>query len=387
MNASERWRRIGHAFLLLTLSVAGVLAQADHPALLEGATFEWRGRSVVIRKLDALPYVESEFTRRFRFDSASNPKLEELRQRYELDAVIAPGEDEFDRQVRLLDWVHHRFRKFGRPSVEAKGALEILQAIDEGHTFFCSQYAHVFVSAAASLGWIDRELALRRHRDPPGGGSTEHSTTEIWSNQYRKWIMLDPTAKMYIEKEGVPLNAFEIRQEWFYRQGRDLVFVIGKERKRYRKNDLPIFLGRFPEFGDLTVPADELDKYGFIGYIPNTDLMDHGLDYAQMFMVKDQLCEGTRWHTRTAPPNPAVDPYFPIGQVALELRTEPSPIRVTLRTLTPNFEAYQARWDGGVWRAAGESLPWTLHAGVNRLEIRTVNRFGVHGPISTIEIE
>jgi transglutaminase-like putative cysteine protease len=147
------------------------------------------------KKLEALPYVESEYTRRFKFDSADNPELEELRQRCQLDAVAAAGRDEFDRQVYLLDWVHHRFRKFGRPSVEAKGALEILQAIDQGQAFFCSHYAHVFVSAAASLGWIDRELALRRHRDSPGGGSSEHSTTEIWSNQYRKWVMMDPTAK------------------------------------------------------------------------------------------------------------------------------------------------------------------------------------------------
>jgi hypothetical protein len=49
----------------------------------------------------------------------------------------------------------------------------------------------------------------------------------------------------------------EIRQEWFYREGRDLVFVVGKERKKHRKSDLPIFLGRFDGFRDLTIPADE----------------------------------------------------------------------------------------------------------------------------------
>ena len=42
--------------------------------------------------------------------------------------------------------------KFGQPSTSAKGALEILKAIDDGHTFFCSQYAQLLVSAAASLG-------------------------------------------------------------------------------------------------------------------------------------------------------------------------------------------------------------------------------------------
>jgi len=387
VNMSERIPWIGRASVALALAVTGLLAQPSSAPVVEGAVLELGGRSVVVRKVDGLPFAESEYTRRFKFDSADNPKLRELRERYRLDEVVADGRDEFDRQVLLLDWVHHQFKKFGRPTVEARGALEILQGVEEGHPFFCSQYAHVFVSAAASLGWIDRELALRRHQDQPGQSSSEHSTTEIWSNQYRKWIMMDPTANMHIVKDGIPLNAHEIRQEWFHRAGQDLVFVIGKERRKYRKADLPIFLGRFPGFGDLTVPADELDKYGFIGYIPNTDLMDAGLDYARMFIVKDRLCEGTRWHIRDAPANPGVDPYFPVNQAALQFAVEQDKVRVTLQTMTPNFQTYELRLDGGDWVASGETLLWNIRPGLNRLEVRTVNRFGVPGPISTVQIE
>jgi hypothetical protein len=373
--------------MLAFLAGAAAFAQDGKTPLKEGASVRLGGRTATIKKLDTLPYVESEFTRRFRFDSFANPKLKELRERYRLEAVVAPGKDEFDRQVLLLDWAHHQFKKFGRPSTETRGALEILSAIDAGQTFFCTHYAQVFVSAAASLGWVDRALALRRHQDKPGGGSSEHSTTEIWSNQHRKWVMMDPTANMHLEKDGTPLNAYEIRQEWFYREGKDLVFVVGKERKQYRKADLPIFLGRFAGFGDLTVPADELDKYGFTAYIPNTGLMDAGLDYRNMFIVKDKLCEGTRWHTRTVPANPAVDAYFPINQAAVSLVPEPDQLRVTLRTMTPNFKAFQARVDGSPWTPAEKSFPWKIHAGVNRLEARTLNQFGIEGPISTVEVE
>lgn len=386
MNPFVSRLAVSRALRVLACSGVGLLAQPVTPSLTEGATFELGGTTATVQKIEALPYVESEYTRRFRFDSADNPKLHQLRQRYQLEAVVAPGRDEFDRQVLLLDWVHHRFTSFGRPTSEARGALEILEAIEEGHTFFCSQYAHVYVSAAASLGWVDRVLALRRHQDPPGGGSSEHSTTEIWSNQYRKWIMMDPTAKMFIEKDGLPLNAWEIRQEWFHRAGRDLVFVVGKERRRYRKSDLPIFLGRFAGFGDLTVPADELDKYGFIGFIPNTDLMDSGLDYARMFIVKDALCDGTRWHVRAAPANPAVDPYFPIHQAAVTLTPAEDNLAVRFQTLTPNFQRYEIRQDGGPWRPTGDRYDWRMDPGVHQLEARAVNRFGVAGPISTIVV-
>jgi len=219
------------------------------------------------------------------------------------------------------------------------------------------------------------------------GGSTEHSVTEMWSNQHRKWVMLDPTSNMYLEKDGVPLDAYEIRQEWFYRDGTNLVFVIGKERKKYRKSDLPIVLGYFAGFGELAVHPDELDKYGFIGYIPNTDLMDAGYDYAKMFIVKDHLCDGTQWHVRTVPANPAVDPYFPIGQAALDLRAEGGNIHVSLKTLTPNLKRYEIRIDRSEWKMSDDAFVWPVHSGSNRLETRTVNQFRINGPLSVAEIE
>ena len=366
---------------------AGLSAQAAPVVLKEGMTADLGGRKAIVEKLETLPYVESDYTKRFKFDSFDNPKLKELRERYYLDAVTAPGKDEFEKQVLLMDWAHQQFKKFGQPSTNSKGALEILKGIDEGHRFFCSQYAQLLVSAAASLGWVDRPLALRRHQGVAKvGGSTEHSVTEIWSNQHRKWVMLDPTSNMYLERDGVPLNAYEIRQEWFYKDGTNLTFVVSKQRKTYKKSDLPIFLKRFAGFGDLAVHPDELDKYGFTAYIPNTDLMDSGFDYAKMFIVKDQLCDGTKWHTRTVPANPATDPYFPVGQAALSLFMDEGKIHAGLKTLTPNFARYEVRLNGAEWKKADETLVWNMHPGRNRLEARTVNKFGVSGPTSTAEV-
>jgi hypothetical protein len=372
---------------LITIIAVALIAQvASAEPLKQGDTFDLPGQRHVLTRLDTLPCVESDYTRRFKFDSLDNPKLKELRERFHLDQVVSPGKDEFERQILLLDWVHNRFKKFGRPSCDARGALDILKAIDEGHTFFCAHYADVFVSAAASLGWIDRPLALRRP-DHIGQGSTEHSSTEIWSNQHRKWIMLDPTFAMYAEKDGVPLNAFELRQEWFYRDGKDLVFVIGKDKNRYRKSDMPVLRHRFPGFGDLSLDPSALNVYAFIGYIPNNTLMDGGHDYAKMFITQDKLCETTKWHKRTIPANPATDPYFPIGQSTLSLVLDADTIRVSLKTLTPNFKTYLARIDGADWKPVPDQFTWKPHAGANRLEVKTVNQFGVEGPTSTAQLE
>ena len=386
MSLSPRPSRSGVRLLLVGLW-AGNLAVVG-AVLKPGERVQLGGHTVELKTLDARPQVDSDYRRRFRFDSSENPKLRELREREGLDAVAGGATAEFDRQVRLMDWVHRRFPRFGQPSTNAQGALEIVRAIDSGHTFFCSQYAQLMVSAAASLGWVDRPLALRRHQGVNRvGGSTEHAVTEIWSNQHDKWVMLDPTSNLYVERDGVPLNAIEIRQEWFYRAGTNLVFVQGTERKRHRKADLPFLVRKLPGFGDLTLEPDELDKYGFTAFIPNTDLMDSGFDYAGMFLVKDALCDGTRWHERNVPMDPLRDPYFPLGETSLELSPEGGAIRVTLATWTPNLRGFEFRTDPGTWQTAGTQVLWSLHDGENRLEARTLNRLGVAGPVSVAVVD
>jgi len=382
---------VRHSLVVVIAIICGCLSTrlfADDGAATigVGSVATLNGRKATVTKLDCLPFVENDYTKRFKYDSFTNPKLKELRQRYKLDEVVAPGKTEFDRQVLLLDWVNRQFKKFGAPTANPRGAAEILQDISEGHTFFCAQYAEVFVSAAASLGWVDRSLALRRPNNV-GSGSTEHSSTEIWSNQYRKWIMLDPTFAMYVEKDGLPLSAFELRQEWFDHDAKNIAFVLGKDRKKYHKSDMPIFRGRFPGFGDLSLDGGAVNPYAFIGWVPNTDLMDAGPDYGRMYIFKDKLCDGTQWHIRDLPKNLATDAYFPLGQAAIALSPVGDHLQADLKTLTPNFRAFLVRIDGGEWKPSHDTVAWRLHAGKNSFEAKTVNWFGVEGPVSTAEVE
>jgi len=85
------------------------------------------------------------------------------------------------------------------------------------------------------------------------------------------------------------------------------------------------------------------------------------------------------------PANPAVDPYFPLGQAALAIAPDGDALRVALKTMTPNFDRFEIRHDNGAWKESAETFAWKLHSGPNRLEARTVNKFGVIGPVSTAE--
>src|SRR5262245_16096463 len=109
----NRWPSILMATALLFGS--GLSARAEAALLQEGAIVDLGGRKGTLKKLDTLPYAESDYTRRFTFDKYENPKLKELRDRYKLEELIAPGKDEFDKQVILMDWAHRQFKKFGQP--------------------------------------------------------------------------------------------------------------------------------------------------------------------------------------------------------------------------------------------------------------------------------
>jgi hypothetical protein len=146
-------------------------------------------------------------------------------------------------------------------------------------------------------------------------------------------------------------------------------------------------LETFPGFGTLTVDPDEPDKYGFTAFVPNTNLMDAGPDYGKMFIIKDQLCDGTKWHERKVPEHPATDPYFPIGQATLELQVQDGNLVAALRTLCPNFARFEVQRDGGAWESSDGWIPWVLHPGKNHLSARTVNKFGVPGPVAAAEVE
>ena len=126
--------------------------------------------------------------------------------------------------------------------------------------------------------------------------------------------------------------------------------------------------------------------YAFIGYIPNTDLMNSGPDYGKMFITRDSICDGTPWHQRQNPADPCHEPYFPINQANLQLHPAGDHVRVVIRTMTPNFKTVMVRFDSAEWKPSPASFDWPLHDGTNRLEAKSVNQFDVEGPISTAEL-
>jgi len=282
-----------------------------------------------------------------------------------------------------MDWTYKRFPLFGPPGGRPNNTLEILQAVDEGMSFNCAFFARVNRDALAAMGYVVRSIGLKGAKGD--GNGSEHSILEVWSNQYRKWIVLDPTLNVYFEKRGVPLNAYEIRQEWFYNQGQDLTIVIGAERERHPVTDLPIDRAYHEGFGMLGINDRSIGKFLYIAYTPSQP--DGGPDYGQMFITKDKLCEGVPYHTRKCPDDPAREPYWPMCQADLKLAPAGDmKLKVTVDTFTPDFAGYRWRVDNGDWQEGTPDV-WDLHVGTNSLEVVSVNEFGCTGLPSKVVLE
>ncbi|MBN1959659.1 MAG: hypothetical protein JW841_01825, partial [Deltaproteobacteria bacterium] len=381
---------------------------------------------LTISEPSAEPYADNLYTQRFLkfdFDPYENPNLQTLRTKYKLDEVIKSGATEFEKQLLLMNWVFAIVdAHFGTPTGDAMGALAILERFFdpqdnfEGH---CVQAMQILVSAAASLGWICRGTALQRPSVFSLGyysNATPHSSTEIWSNQYGKWVMLDPMQNTYItNKEGIPLSAYEIRQEYYYNNdGENLIVYMmhqgvfpNDQQPRIQKArtaaaaaiearlDLKVYRAN----GGIVKDGYPAEVFASICYIPNTNFMDADPQYPWSIITRcgTQICSDSEDNTINwlagagsvflIPENPAKDPYFALQQVQVTAQVQDAAtITLSFKTFTPNFKYFEIRTDGGAWSENGNTYLWQLDLGEKSLEVRSLNKFGIAGAISKAEL-
>jgi len=331
---------------------------------------------------------------RFIHESADTPEIARLRAEFDFDEYAARGETELDQMLLLKNWVFENVdfkHNYGLGNL--RNALRILRLARGGATFHCSHFAAVYMQCAVSMGWTARYFFLRNVKEE------EHAVNEVWSNQLSKWIFVDVTWNVHIEKDSVPLSILEIRNEWIRNGGRDVVYVFGAgaNEARYTHEDLPV--ERSDNNAWIWWPLDDI----FITYTWEVALIGRNDFFTGrvgegdgfwdlIYVIKDSLNswdEGWSLHRRTD-----VDDmralYHDINRV--DVRTEPAggrSLRVRLDAFgpynyTPNFREFEARINGGAWRAVGPDFRWDLGRGPNVLEARVVNRFGVTRPVTRI---
>ncbi|MFC1614770.1 hypothetical protein ACFL5K_05680 [Gemmatimonadota bacterium] len=337
----------------------------------------------------------SRFT--FKVFDYDNELIEELRLRYRLEEIVAPGEDEWARQLLLKNWVAGQITN-GNPTVEADNALEILEYAAAGKKFYCTYFAITYIQCAQALGWQARKLGLDRLHGPDSLGSTHHGVAEIWSNRFAKWVVIDAQSNLHFEKNSVPLSAWEIRAEWLKNQGRDVKRVVGIPPNHRYKNPGIVWWDRSDEdetacyfwiyFSDN---ATRWDESGIAGFIFPQDSVNAGLTWYQNDYAKKKSRLHTGYLNSLFRPTERIeDAYWTVGFVEAELDSVCSEgkIFLSLDSYCPNLTGYEATINHRSWEKVQDQncLVWPVKEGWNSLGLRTVSRGNIRGKEASVSL-
>ena len=149
------------------------------------------------------------------------PTLSALREQEGLDELARGASSEFDLILKVMQHVKEQWDHSWHAPMQHANALEVLEDVRCGlRGNFCVYFTHVLLQSLWSLGIACRYVHVAVHH------WCSHSTSECWSNEHRKWIVVDCDFSLhYVRAEFaapgsgpvrrfVPQNAREVQQAW-----------------------------------------------------------------------------------------------------------------------------------------------------------------------------
>ena len=166
-------------------------------------------------------------------EDLSNPGFSHLIEKYQLDTIVHGESDEFGRILLLRHWIKTviPINDHDDPYPGDGYAEGILDAALEGQGFHCGHFMTVQNAIMNAYGYITRCLGAGPGVKGQDGPDGHHGINEIWLNQYHKWVLSDAKYNHHFEKNGIPLSALEVRDEYLKNKAADIVVVNGPDRK------------------------------------------------------------------------------------------------------------------------------------------------------------
>jgi len=338
----------------------------------------------------------------FEYENPLHPKMIHLRKKYHLDDLVAGSSCELEKIVRLRNWIANQW-KWNPPVVDYPDwdADEILTR----KYGFCVQHAIAFLQCAISLGYQTRFLF---GNNPSHGG---HEVCEVWSNDYQKWIYIDPADNFhYVDrKTNIPLSMLETHDLVMktYYPNFSLSYI-------HNPNDyLPVPsvgicyglelapTGSSPDFAknkDVNGIYPLARMWTLIRYLsrnnfhekPNPLPITQGRDFWQyadyiVWQGPDMPPGQHHFKNFTARRN---DLEWTLNQtkVSATPTSAPGTLQIHLTTITPHLETFLKKIDTTPWQPTPPIFLWPLHPGQNHLELKTQTTSKIHGPPTTLEL-
>ncbi|MEQ6121124.1 hypothetical protein [Reichenbachiella sp. MALMAid0571] len=327
----------------------------------------------------------------FRYsEDLSSPKFQQLKAKYQLDTIFHGNEDEFERILELKQWITNTIPidNFGDPYPGGGYVESILDEALSGTGFHCGHFMRVQNGVMNAYGYVTRTIGA----GPGVAGiiDSHHGISETWVNAYNKWVLLDAKYNHYFEKNGIPLSALEIRDEYLKNKAKDITMIRGLER-------IPT------EFDETFQRSKEsfARTYSWIEYHTNNNMFTVWPDYKEtLTMYTDDYFKNNTWIWGEKPHWAYGKPEFMIlepnrdaiewtpNTISSEVSIEGNKANVGLNSDTPNLKGYQMkRLPNGNWQKAESNFSLDLTEDEHEIVFRTINLAGISGPEHLIKIQ
>jgi len=334
----------------------------------------------------------------FAFESFDHPGVRALAEEYGHAEAMADQPDEIHAQLALLNWLNRHLLS-GGPMIRVYQKGRWRKAFSKGFDRelldtdcqACSGFSFRFIMLASSVGHVARQVNIFSEDTPYDKFTFAHMIVEIWSNQYVKWVAMDPLFNHSWWKDGVPLSCLEIRDEFFKNHGKAVDTHWGLSNRR------------FPRVEDVGPTAGSPTKFQWVLYYKANNFVAFPVrqKFWRALVYRDNYNEG---RPVTTYPGGTRKPYagellldessdrddfdWPVNLTEMNLTcSKPGFLEAHLYTYTPNLSHFQVRKSGRKSEQSDYEIKWRLRPGRNRLSVCAVNSMGVRGPESFVELE
>ncbi|MCK4464257.1 MAG: hypothetical protein KAU83_00985, partial [Bacteroidales bacterium] len=261
----------------------------------------------------------------------------------------------------------------------------------------CSFSNLALQGALLSMGYQARYININSE------GVSGHEVTEVWSNEFNKWIYLDATRDYYYFdiETGLPLNLLEIHDKLA-----EKLPLVETWQKPFAPETGPevvqqIRIGMREGYNPVSVEEHGYHIIETMGYfrIPlRNDFYSNPLPIpiAQGFTMwgwdgylnhyDEKFPRRTEFQRQS---NRFVDFYEPLNQAQIFLSEtdQQGSLKVEVDTYTPGFMTFLVKINDGEWtEQKNAAWKWKLKAGMNKIEIRVRTSEGVPGPVSCVKV-
>jgi hypothetical protein len=300
------------------------------------------------------------------------------------------GLEELEVFRAALAWVGTRWKHSSDNTVAPSvTTLELLERAQHGEQFTCVEYARLLVDVLVSHGYPARVVGLSKEDIETRPQGARHVAVEAWSTTYHKWVFLDPQWGCYPCMNGAWLSAYELVNAIVAGKLEQIELVPAVEVCAYYRITPDELVEQYRAFlapytGYLDYPYVYDGKYTLLMYICKESLplplAFQGVPLSGLFYTRS-------WRKA----------YGALDQTHVTFRysgdyhpqrgfTQPA-YTLDIATTLPWVQRFEVRHDSGSWEPITSARhQWTLHRGVNTIELRAVGYSGMRSRSASVTV-